>query len=91
MQPQGIEPWYSVCFVLFVLFDSVSPSQQSFSYKGTGIPGLKQYLTRINVHAQGYNTVRLEPATPRSRVKHSTAKKTQLGVTYITTAYIGIA
>ena len=38
--------------------------QQSFSYKGTGLPGLNQYLARIYVLAQGHNTVtpvRLEP------------------------------
>ena len=50
--------------------------QQSFSYKGKGLPGLDQYLeARINVLAQGNKTVtpvRLEPAAPRSRVKHST-------------------
>ena len=41
----------------------------SFSYKGTGLPGLKQYLARINVLAQGYNAVtlvRLEPMATRS-------------------------
>ena len=49
--------------------------QQSFSYVGTGHPGLSQYQARINVLAQGHNTVtpvRLEPATPWSRDKHST-------------------
>ena len=51
--------------------------QQSFSYKGTGLPGLNQYKARINVHAQGHNAVmpvRLEPAAPLSRVKHSTTE-----------------
>ena len=51
--------------------------QQSFSYKGTGLPGLNQYQARINVLAQGHNTVtpvRLDPAAPRSRVKHSTTE-----------------
>ena len=41
----------------------------SFSYIGTGLPGLNQYLARINVLAQGYNAVRpvrLEPMAPRS-------------------------
>ena len=41
----------------------------SFSYIGTGLPGLNQYLARINVLAQGHNTVmpvRLEPMDPRS-------------------------
>ena len=28
---------------LFVLFDSLHPSQQFFSYVGTGLPGLNQY------------------------------------------------
>ena len=27
----------------FVCFDSLRPSQQSFSYAGTGLPGLNQY------------------------------------------------
>ena len=51
--------------------------QQSFSYKGTGLPWLNQYLARINVLAQGHNAVmpvRLEPAALRSRVKHSTTE-----------------
>ena len=51
--------------------------QQSFSYKGTDLPGLNQYEARINVLAQGHNAVtpvRLEPAALRSRVKHSTTE-----------------
>ena len=51
--------------------------QQSFSYKRTGLPGLNQYLARINVLAQGHNAVtlvRLKPTAPRSRVKHSTTE-----------------
>ena len=41
----------------------------SFSYIGTGLPGLNQYLARINVLAQENNAVmplRLEPMAPRS-------------------------
>ena len=41
----------------------------SFSYIGTGLPGLNQYLARINVLAQGHNAVtpmRLEHMAPRS-------------------------
>ena len=41
----------------------------SFSYIGTGLPWLNQYLVRINVPAEGYNAVtlvRLEPMAPRS-------------------------
>ena len=41
----------------------------SFSYIGTGLPWLDQYLARISVLAQGYNAVtlvRLEPMAPRS-------------------------
>ena len=44
----------------------------SFSYIGTGLPGLNQYLARINVLARGHNAVmplRLEPM-----VKHSTTE-----------------
>ena len=51
--------------------------QQSLSYKGTGLPVLNQYYARINVLAQEHNSmtqVRLEPAAPRSRVKHSTTE-----------------
>ena len=36
-------------FCLFVLFDSLCPSQQFFSYVGMGLPGLKQYEARIIV------------------------------------------
>ena len=42
-----------------------------------GLQGLNQYQARINVLAQGHNTVtpvRLQPATPRSRVKHCTTE-----------------
>ena len=41
----------------------------SFSYIGMGLPGLKQYLARINVLAQGHNavtSVRLEPMAHQS-------------------------
>ena len=51
--------------------------QQSFSYKGTGLPGLNQYLAGIDVFAQGHNAVtpvRLEHAAPWSQVKHSTTE-----------------
>ena len=40
-----------------------------------GLPGLNLDKARINVLAQGHNAVmpvRLEPAAPRSQVKHST-------------------
>ena len=49
----------------------------SFSYIETGLPGLNQYLARIDVLAQGHNAVtpvRLEPMAPRSYVKHSTTE-----------------
>ena len=32
-----------IWYILFVWFDSLRPNQQSFSYKGTGLPGLNQY------------------------------------------------
>ena len=44
-------------------------SSMSFSYIGTGLPWLNQYLARIDVLAQGSNAVtlvRLEPMAPRS-------------------------
>ena len=54
--------------IKFSLLDLILyiPSQ-SFSNVGTGLPGLNQYLARINVLAQGHNTVmpvRLKPAAP---------------------------
>ena len=35
--------------VIFVCFDSLCPSQEFFSYVGTGLPGLNQYSARIKV------------------------------------------
>ena len=32
-----------IIFLFFILFDSSRPSLQSFSYVGTGLPGLNQY------------------------------------------------
>ena len=65
-------------FVNFDLFDWLFTShQQSFSYKGTGLPGMSQYQAKINVLAQGHNAVtpvRLEPVAPQSRVKLSTTE-----------------
>ena len=67
------------CLNLFVcLFDLILYVPSTiFSYKGTGLPGLNQYLARINVLAQGHNAVtpvRLEHVALRSRVKHSTTE-----------------
>ena len=66
------------CFVcLFWFFTS---HQQSFSYVGTDLPGLNQYWARINVscsrtqRSDAGDSVRLEPAALRSRVKHSTSE-----------------
>ena len=62
---------YFVCLIRFF-----TSHQQSISYMGTGLPGLK-YLARINVLAQGHSAVtplRLEPAALRSRVKNSTTE-----------------
>ena len=99
------------------LYGVLTSHQQYFSCKGTDLLRWSQYLARINVLAQGHNTVtpaRLELAAPAgSRVKHFTTeplhslylvcsifevysnyahgcKKTQLGIIYITSAYIGI-
>ena len=63
--------------ILFVWFWFFTSHQQSFSYKGMGLPGLNQYYARINVLAQGHNTVtpvRVKPAAHWSRVKHSTTE-----------------
>ena len=62
---------YSQQGVVVCLFLFFTPHQQTFSYKGTGLPGLNQSWARINALAQGHNTVmpvRLEPAAPRSGV-----------------------
>ena len=51
-----------VCLIWFF-----TSHQQSFSYKGTGLRGLNQYLARVNVLAQGHNAVmpvRLKPMAP---------------------------
>ena len=56
-----------------ISFDSFRPSQQSFSYAGTGLPGLLGLMCL----AQGHNAVtpmKPEPAALRSRVKHSTTE-----------------
>ena len=57
---------------------NVHPSQQFFSYVGTGLPWLNQYKARINVSCtRTHHTVtplRLEPSTPGSRDKHSTTE-----------------
>ena len=60
----------------FVWFGSLCSCQQFFSYVGTGLPGLNQYFKQgLMCFVQGHNVetpVRLEQATPRSWVKHST-------------------
>ena len=53
--------------------------QQSFCYKGTGLPGLNQteYYARINVSCSEHSAVtlmRLKPAAPLSQVKHNTTE-----------------
>ena len=53
--------WIQINFLIW--FDSLQPSQQFFSYVGTGLPELNQYLTRINVVC--------------SRTKHSDAGEVQ--------------
>ena len=63
-------------FFLLILY-FFTTHQQTFSYKGTGLPGLNPYLARINVscsRTQCSDLVRLKPAAPRSRVKHSTTE-----------------
>ena len=64
-------------FILFCVIWFFTSHQQYFSYKGTGIPGLNQYWAGLMCLAQEHNAltlVRLEPAAPRSRVKHSTTE-----------------
>ena len=36
-------------YLLFTLLNNLRPSQQFFSYFGTGLPGFNQYSARINV------------------------------------------
>ena len=67
----------SLC--LFVsLFWFLGPSQQVFSHDRTGLSVLNHTIKqRIKCLAQRHNevpTVRLEPATPQSRVQHSTTE-----------------
>ena len=50
-------------FFFFVWFDSLRPSQQSFSYIGMSLPGLNQYQARINMSC--------------SRTQHSDAGEAQ--------------
>ena len=71
-----ISALHCVCVkrILFILIDSLRRSHHSLS-----LPGLKQYLERINVSCSRTQTaavppVRLEPVALRSRVKHSTIK-----------------
>ena len=57
---------------------SLGLSQQIFSHAGMGLLGLNQHLTDDKCLAQENNTVpqvRPKPATPQSRVKHSTTKQ----------------
>ena len=64
--------------VLFLWFDSLCPSQQFCSYIGTNLFGLNQYLKQgfmcLAQEHNPVNPVKLEPATPRSRDKHSTTE-----------------
>ena len=41
--------WLILITAIFVWFDSLHPRQQFFSFVGMGLPGLNQYLARINV------------------------------------------
>ena len=63
------------------LFDLII-DQHFFSHVGTDIPQVEPVLKqRIKCFAQGHNSVhavRLESATPRSRVKHSAIEQTTL-------------
>ena len=62
------------CFVTFYL---IRYHQQSFSYKGRVFLGLTSTKLGLMCLAQGHNAVTpvmLEPAAPRSRVKHSTTE-----------------
>ena len=61
----------------FVWFDSLLPSQQSFSYVGTVFLGWSSTKLELMCLAQGHNAVtpmRLKTADFQSRVKHSTTE-----------------
>ena len=68
----------SVYYIPFLFVCSLSPSQHFFSHVGIGLSGLNQYTKRgLMYHAQGHNavpSVRLEPVTFLSSVKHSTTE-----------------
>ena len=58
--------WFVFVFVCSFGFDYLCPSQQFFSYVGTGLPGLTGTKQRITYLAQGHSAVppaRLEPTT----------------------------
>ena len=55
------------------LIDSLRPSQQLFSYVGTVFLSRTSTMCLVQRH-NAVTPVRLEPATPRSRVKHSTTE-----------------
>ena len=64
-------------FVNLILFYSLHPSQQSFSYIGMVLPGLNQYLARINVscsRTQRSDTGEARTRGLQSRVKHPTTE-----------------
>ena len=77
------EIWLTVCsdankFLFVCLIWFFKSHQQSFSYVRTGLPGLNQ-TTKLGLIclAQRHNAVtpvRLEPAAPRSQVKHPTTE-----------------
>ena len=71
---------FQSAWAFFCLFRSQRPSQRFFSHVRTGRTGLTRTKQRIKSLAQGHNTVppvRLEPATPQSRVKHPTTEPPQ--------------
>ena len=67
---------YELCF-LFVWYDSLCPINNISVIKGRVFLRLTSTKLGLMCLAQGHNTVttvRLEPAAPRSRVKHSTTE-----------------
>ena len=52
--------------VFVCLFDSLRTSQQFFSYIRMGLPGLNQYLARINVSCSGTQHSDADEAGTRS-------------------------
>ena len=73
--PKNVDEYVSSYQTLVILFDLILyvPVNNFSVYINTGLSGLNQYYTRINVSCSRM-PVKLEPATPLSQVNHSTTE-----------------